>query len=59
MERQMIPTEEEKKNGWTEKTLTLYLKEREKAHFQNTFESGKPEPRPERQNNQYSPHRWR
>jgi hypothetical protein len=56
----MIPTPEEKKNGWTEASLSKYVAEREKA--QSTaldITSPQRRKRPTEQNHRYSPLRWR
>ena len=50
-------TEEELKNGWTEKTLSIYVKEREKSQssaIDITNRKRKPE-----QQTTYKPLRWR
>ena len=54
-------TEEERKNGWTEKTLEAYLAEREKAQagivmFNPDY---RPPAKPRWANNKYDPLRWR
>ena len=56
------PTEEEKRNGWTQRTLTAYLAERfaaqslsvdaDSLHRRNAR-------RPEEANHRYNPRRWR
>jgi hypothetical protein len=58
-------TPEDERNGWTEETLSRYIREREVANAEVVL--GDPEsryisPKRKRQhkaNNQYSPHRWR
>ena len=56
------PTEEEKKNGWTAESLTLYLAERKAAQSLgidvNSFYR-KSLQRPMTQNHKYNPLRWR
>lgn len=56
------PTDEEKKNGWTAKTLTAYLAERMAGQTLavdvNSLHRQKAR-RPNSQNHSYSPHRWR
>jgi len=64
LERQELiePTSEEKKNGWTAKTLSAYLTERlagqSLAVDVNSLQRrvGR---RPNEQNHNYNPHRWR
>lgn len=61
----MKPTPEEERNGWTEESLTRYIREREVANAVVVL--GDPESRyitkkrerPHKANNKYSPHRWR
>jgi hypothetical protein len=63
------PTADEIKNGWTEETLTAYLKEadeRREGYLSGGeyYKDGKMHPyrapeRPEAQNNKYSPFNWR
>ena len=56
------PTEEEIKNGWTAKSLTDYLKEREKGQFAAVDPDSSQrrlQNRPTVQNHHYHPHRWR
>lgn len=61
----MKPTPEEETNGWTEETLTRYIRERDLANASTVL--GDPESRfitkkqerPNKSNNKYSPHRWR
>jgi len=48
------PTRDEEKNGWTEETLTFYVKERDKS-----LSADRPAPKPDVQNHRYRPHRWR
>ena len=50
-------TDEERKNGWTEKSLQKYLDEREKAQTAAILD--RPAPRPRFANNKYNPLRWR
>ena len=50
-------TDEECKNGWTEKSLQKYLDEREKAQS-GVIMDRKPQ-RPRFANSRYSPLRWR
>lgn len=58
------PTDAEKKNGWTAETLYRYIKDRDKAasiSILGDWESNRIErkqKRPEKCNNNYSPHRW-
>ena len=56
----IIPTEEERRNGWTDKTLTAYIASREKDQF-NMIDPNSPQRRtkPQVQNFKYNPHRWR
>ncbi len=51
------PTEDERRNGWTTETLTIYLAERERAQSEAFFNP--PKRRPRRANSRYSPFRWR
>ena len=56
------PTEEEKKNGWTAKTLTAYLSERLAAQTLNVDVNSlhrQVARRPREANHHYRPHRWR
>ena len=56
------PTEEEKKNGWTAKTLTAYLAERMAAQSLNVSIDSlhrRNARRPQEANHRYRPHRWR
>ena len=50
-------TEEERKNGWTEKALEAYLAEREKAQAEVVL--NRLPARPRWANNRYDPLRWR
>ena len=56
------PTKDEKKNGWTAKTLTKYLAERAAGQSLavdvNSLHRRKAR-RPDVQNHRYRPHRWR
>jgi len=56
------PTEEERRNGWTAKTLTAYLAERQAGQSLsadvNSLHRQRAR-RPSKQNHQYRPHRWR
>ena len=63
------PTKGELKNGWTPEKLTAYMKERDKANagvvlfgtytmHGETHQYREP-PKPNSQNNKYSPLRWR
>ena len=56
------PTEEEKKNGWTAKTLTAYLTERVAAQSLNVDVNSlqrRLARRPTEANHRYRPLRWR
>lgn len=56
------PTPDEARNGWTAETLTEYLTERRAANsLKNDKDSlqNRMAKMPARQNNRYSPHRWR
>ena len=56
------PTEEEKRNGWTAKTLTAYLSERLAAQTLNVDVNSlhrQVARRPREANHHYRPHRWR
>ncbi len=56
------PTEEEKRNGWTTKTLTKYLAERfaaQSLHIDVNSLSRKSARRPNEQNHRYNVKRWR
>lgn len=61
----MLPSPEEEKNGWTEETLTRYIKERALANAgvvlgdPDSRSITKPNKRPNKANNKYSPHHWR
>ena len=48
------PTKDEEKNGWTEESLTKYLKERDEA-----LDIEREPPKPIEQNHRYNPKRWR
>jgi hypothetical protein len=48
------PNADEKRNGWTAKTLTKYLDSRERDRVLVS-----PPKLPDRQNHKYNPHRWR
>ncbi len=56
------PTDEEKRNGWTAKTLTKYLNERKAGQTlavdMNSLHR-RIARRPTEQNHRYRPHRWR
>jgi len=49
------PTKSEAANGWTEATLTKYIKQRNKAAAEVILYPG--QVKPSVQNNQYNPHR--
>ena len=56
------PTDEEKKNGWTAKTLTAYLTDRIAAQSLNVNVNSlhrQVARRPQETNHHYRPHRWR
>lgn len=56
------PTEEEKRNGWTVKTLTAYLAERQAGQSLSIDVNSLHRQlarRPNEQNHRYKPHRWR
>jgi len=56
------PTDDEKRNGWTAETLTAYLAERKTAQSLNIDKDSlhsRLARMPARQNNRYSPLRWR
>ena len=56
------PTEEEKKNGWTAKTLTAYLAERLASQSLNISVDSlqrRNARKPQEANHRYRPHRWR
>ena len=56
------PTEDEKKNGWTAKTLTKYLAERAAGQSLAVDVNSlhrRVARRPDVQNHRYRPHRWR
>ena len=56
------PTEEEKRNGWTAKTLTAYLTDRIAAQSLNVDVNSlhrQVARRPREANHHYRPHRWR
>lgn len=61
-QKEIEPTDEEKKNGWTTKTLTKYLADRMAGQSLsvdvNSLHRRKAR-RPNSQNHKYSPHRWR
>ena len=57
MENKIKPTEDEIKNGWTEESLNLYFRNRDKAQFATVFNK-KPK-RPFVQNSKYSPFKYR
>jgi hypothetical protein len=56
------PTDEERRNGWSTKTLTAYLAERQAGQSiavdVNSI-SRQAARRPNEQNHAYRPHRWR
>ena len=57
MNKRILPTEDERRNGWDEETLGRYVAEREKAAAQSILER---EPqKPTVANSRYNPHRWR
>lgn len=60
-EREIVLTEEERRNGWTEESLRSYLAERERAA--SRLISRDPElvqpKRPTQANSKYSPFAWR
>lgn len=60
-EREIVLTDAERKNGWTEESLRAYIASRERASSAVIYrEPGAVEPkRPVRTNGKYSPHRWR
>jgi len=56
------PTEEERRNGWTAKTLTAYLAERQASQSLSVDVNSlhrQAARRPNEQNHRYKPHRWR
>lgn len=60
------PTPEEERNGWTEETLTKYLKDRDLAAASSIRNDFDPQTkrfardrRPTVANGKYRPHRWR
>lgn len=58
---EIVLTDEEKKNGWTEETLRAYVAERERAQagvvmFEPEYRRT---PRPRWANSRYNPLRWR
>lgn len=57
----MEPTPEEKKNGWTAKTLTEYHRDIERHDRDKIFSmmDERRKQRPRYQNHRYSPHKWR
>ncbi len=61
-QEQIEPSDEEKKNGWTTKTLTAYLAEREAGQSLavdvNSLHRRQAR-RPNSQNSSYRVHRWR
>ena len=57
--KQFEPTENEKKNGWTKKSLNDYLKKRPSSQYRSVYDEERQETPPIRQNNNYNPHRWR
>ena len=56
----MQPTKDEMKNGWTEESLTLYLKEREKQNAEFVLRQGdkKPAIKIENVRDSFDPHKW-
>lgn len=57
MEDRIIPTEGERRNGWTSETLTRYVRAQEESAANRVLN---PEPqKPRFQNSKYNPHRWR
>jgi hypothetical protein len=57
--KQFEPTEDEKKNGWTKKSLNAYLKKRHSSQYRSVYDEERQATPPTRQNNNYNPHRWR
>jgi len=56
------PTEEERRNGWTAKTLTAYLAERQADQSLSVDVNSlhrQVARRPNEQRHKYNPHRWR
>jgi len=56
------PNEEERRNGWTSKTLTAYLAERQAGQSLSVDVNSlhrKASRRPNEQNHKYRVHRWR
>jgi len=54
--RDVEPTEDEKKAGWTKEKLNTYIAEREREAAKLIFPTSKPLPR---EQVSYRPHRWR
>jgi len=62
LQQEVEPTEGEKKNGWTKKTLTKYLSDRMAAQSLSVDVNSlhrQAARRPNSQNHQYRVHRWR
>jgi hypothetical protein len=65
MEEVMKPTPEEEANGWTEESLTRYIRERDLANAEvvlgdlHSRRITKNKQQPTKANNSYSPHKWR
>jgi len=56
----MLPTPDEVRNGWTEKTLTDYLKDhKDSGKDLIDMNSDSRRVRPQTQNHKYNPKRWR
>jgi len=56
------PTEAERRNGWSAKTLTAYLAERQAGQSLSVDVNSlhrQAARRPDTQNHKYRPHRWR
>lgn len=52
-------TPEERRNGWDAESLAKYRAERERSQLEHADWTRRPQPLPDRQNNRYSPLRWR
>jgi len=56
--RKIEPTKEEQRNGWSEQTLSDYLKHRAKHEQRAVDAFSRPAVRPAQANNTYNPRRW-
>ena len=57
--KQVEPTEDEKRNGWTAETLSKYLHDREQANSRSLDWKERPKAKPRVANSRYSPFRFR